>query len=216
MHNNHDNSNVLIEEGIIAGNYYDKYGTNNPVARLLMKNFFSEVNSLVGISKCMEIHEIGCGEGHLSRMLAKNNLRVRGSDFSRQVVEKAIAISVKEDIDVPFKAASIYDMNPSADAAELIVCCEVLEHLDDPEKALAIISQLAKPYLLVSVPREPLWCILNLVRGKYLTHGGNTPGHIQHWSRGSFIKFLSMYFDVIEIRTPTPWVVALCSVKNAF
>lgn len=216
MHNNCDNSGIVIEDGVIAGNYYDKYGTNNPVARLLMKNFFSDVNYLVRLSKSTEVHEIGCGEGHLSRMLANNNLKVRGSDFSRQVVEKAIAISVKEGIDVPFKAASIYDMNPSADAAELIVCCEVLEHLDDPEKALAIISQLAKPYLLVSVPREPIWCMLNIARGKYLTHGGNTPGHIQHWSRRSFIRFLSKYFDVIEVRTPTPWVVALCSVKNAF
>ena len=214
MHNNHDNSDVFIEEGIIAGNYYDKYGTNNPVARLLMKNFFSDVNSLVGISQATETHEIGCGEGHLSRMLAKNNLRVRGSDFSRQVVEKAIAISAKEGIDVPFKAASVYDMNPSVDAAELIVCCEVLEHLDNPDKALAIISQLAKPYLLVSVPREPIWRILNVARGKYLRHIGNTPGHIQHWSRKSFIKFLDQYFDVIDVRTPTPWIVVLCRVKD--
>jgi hypothetical protein len=30
------------------------------------------------------------------------------------------------------------------------------------------------------VPREPIWRIGNMARGRYLGDLGNTPGHIQH------------------------------------
>ena len=38
-------------------------------------------------------------------------------------------------------------------------------------------------HLLVSVPREPLWRALNVARGAYLRELGNTPGHVNHWSK---------------------------------
>ena len=37
--------------------------------------------------------------------------------------------------------------------------------------------------LLVSVPREPLWRGLNMARGAYMRDLGNTPGHVNHWSK---------------------------------
>ena len=38
-------------------------------------------------------------------------------------------------------------------------------------------------HLLVSVPREPLWRALNMLRGAYWRALGNTPGHLNHWSK---------------------------------
>ena len=46
-------------------------------------------------------------------------------------------------------------LDPAADSAELVVCCEVLEHLEHPEAALATLASLARPWLIASVPREP-------------------------------------------------------------
>ena len=59
-----------------------------------------------------------------------------------------------------------------------------MEHLGDPEAALEIVAGLASPWAIVSVPREPLWRVLNLGRLKYVGELGNTPGHLHHWSRG--------------------------------
>ena len=36
------------------------------------------------------------------------------------------------------------------------------------------------------MPREPLWRGLNMARGAYLKDLGNTPGHVNHWSKRSF------------------------------
>ena len=91
-----------------------------------------------------------------------------------------------------------------------MVCCEVLEHLEDPEAGLQALQRVARNHLIISVPREPLWCALNMARGKYLTQWGNTPGHIQHWSKEKFIALVSNYFEVIESKSPLPWTMLLC------
>ena len=66
------------------------------------------------------------------------------------------------------------------------------------------------PWAIVSVPREPLWRALNLGRLKYLRDLGNTPGHLQHWSRRSFLSFLERRLEVVAVRSPVPWTMALC------
>lgn len=199
----------IMEDGVIAGNVYNKYEARNPIARWLMQGFLRAVEDLVRQSGAMDIHEIGCGEGHLSvRLAAVSGGRMRASDFSVQVID--LARKLHADAGIAFKAAAIEDLSPSEDAAELIVCCEVLEHLPDPEASLDKLRSLARPYCLLSVPREPIWRILNMARGRYWRDLGNTPGHLQHWSRSSFLRLVRRYFDVVAERQPLPWTVVLC------
>ena len=113
-----------------------------------------------------------------------------------------------------FKVRNIYDLEPGPDSADLIVCCEVFEHLEHPEEGLRALQRVATNYVIISVPREPIWCILNMVRGKYLAHFGNTPGHVQHWSRRSLVRLVDIYFDVVDVRNPLPWTMLLCRVRH--
>ncbi len=205
----------VIEKGIVAGNFYNKYETRNPISRYLMDGFYRSVTELVSLTNVTDVHEVGCGEGYLSVILADENKRVRASDFSRSVIEKAKDISKQAGKAIPFQIASVYDLTPEKDSAELIVCCEVLEHLEDPQSALQVLSSLANPYLLVSVPREPLWRILNMARFKYIGNLGNTPGHVQHWSRKSFLDMLKGEFEVIKVLSPLPWTMALCRIEKS-
>jgi hypothetical protein len=86
----------------------------------------------------------------------------------------------------------------------------LFDPLEDPDRALEVLAGLAKPWLIASVPREPLWRGLNLARLSYVGQFGNTPGHLNHWSRRGFVRFLTNSFEVIELRSPTPWTMALC------
>lgn len=201
---------MIIESGIVAGNTYDKYGSSNPVARFLMDRFLDTINRLIDSVSPENIHEVGCGEGHLSRMLCRFNVPLRASDFSSQIINIAKSQPKEDDCDIYWKTASVYELSPDDDKAHLIVCCEVLEHLPDPERALEILRTLASPYLLVSVPREPLWRFLNLLRGKYISAWGNTPGHINHWSKKTFTHLVASYFDIIEVQSTLPWTIILC------
>ena len=193
-----------------AGNVYDKYGSRNPIERRLVGRFLRELRELVARSGAREAHEVGCGEGEISLLMARDGLRVRGSDVSGEVVDEARRRAAAAGVEVVYRQASITALDPERDAAELIVCCEVLEHLPDPEAGLEAVVRLARPWLLLSVPREPVWRVLNLARGKYVAELGNTPGHVGHWSRGDFLAFLGRRVEVVEARSPLPWTLTLC------
>jgi 2-polyprenyl-3-methyl-5-hydroxy-6-metoxy-1,4-benzoquinol methylase len=157
-----------------------------------------------------EVHEVGCGEGELARRLAGRSLTVRGTDASAEVIEEARRRASAEGVSVEFRAAAVEDLDSGRDAAELVVCCEVMEHLADPDAALARLAALARPWAIASVPREPLWRALNMARLRYVGALGNTPGHLNHWSRRGFIGFLERRLEVVEVRSPLPWTMALC------
>ena len=109
-------------------------------------------------------------------------------------------------------AESVYELKRKDASLDMVFLLEVLEHLDYPEVALKEISRVVKPggYLILGVPREPLWRALNMARLKYLHDFGNTTGHLNHWSKKSLIKHVSENFhDVVEVRSPLPWTLVL-------
>ena len=204
----HDRSLVGAEER--GGNVYDKYASANPIERRLVAGFLRAFDELAARSGAGAAHEVGCGEGELARRLARAGLRVRGSDAFASVLELARERAAAERLEIPFQARAVQELDPGRDGAELVVCCEVLEHLEDPDAALERLAALAGPWLLLSVPREPLWRGLNLARGAYLGALGNTPGHQNHWSRRGFLRWLGREVEVVEARGPLPWTIALC------
>jgi 2-polyprenyl-3-methyl-5-hydroxy-6-metoxy-1,4-benzoquinol methylase len=207
-------SRGLEEDGIVVGNTFDKYGSTNPIVKKIMQGFESSLSGLVDRADAKTIHEVGCGEGHWCLTWLREGRHARGSDFSRQVIElaKQNAASAGLPGDV-FEQKSIYDLTPESDKSDLVVCCEVFEHLEHPEAGLDVLHMITAQHLIISVPREPVWCALNLARGHYLSTWGNTPGHIQHWSAKGFQKFVSRRFDIIEIRKPLPWTMLFCKPK---
>jgi SAM-dependent methyltransferase len=207
-------SGGVREDGVIVGNAFDKYGSRNIIVRWLMRGFKNVLNEIVNMVSPESVYEVGCGEGYWIIQLRKNGIDAKGCDFSSRVIEIARANAANSSIssDV-FQVRSIYDIEPGRASADLIICCEVLEHLEHPEIGLSALKRVATNYILLSVPREPLWCALNIVRGKYLTRFGNTPGHIQHWSKGNFVDLVGNYFEIVHVRTPIPWTMVLCRVK---
>ena len=205
---------MSVDASYAGGNISDKYGTTNPVARRLMAGFMADLDELVDRTGAREAHEVGCGEGELSIRLAGRGMRVRGTDAFPQVLNEARERARAAGAEIDFEGAPVEELDPGRHSAELIVCCEVLEHLDDPELALGVLTKLARPWLIASVPREPLWRALNLARLSYVGDLGNTPGHLNHWSRRDFVRFLSKRVDVIEVRSPLPWTMALCRVES--
>jgi 2-polyprenyl-3-methyl-5-hydroxy-6-metoxy-1,4-benzoquinol methylase len=208
-------SGGIKENGVVVGNAYDKYGSRNPVVTRIMKGFQAALTELVSKASPAAIHEVGCGEGYWVLRWAEQGIVTRGCDVSGRVIglarENAIARGLSPDL---FETRSIYDLQAGRDTADLVVCCEVLEHLDDPEDGLEALRCVVDRHLILSVPREPLWRALNFARGEYLSDWGNTPGHVQHWSRRGFVRLVSEYFEILDVRTPLPWTMLLCRPRH--
>jgi hypothetical protein len=52
-----------------------------------------------------------------------------------------------------------------------------------------------------------------MARGASLKDLGNTPGHLNHWSKRSFTQLLSRHGTVVEARSPFPWTMLLVSLR---
>ncbi len=196
-------------EGVVTGNTYDKYGSSNPVVRRLMAGFEGTLDEMFAKAAPKTILDVGCGEGVLIHQWAGRcgEGRVVGIDLDdpalRAEWEKRQAPNLEYRV---MKAENL----PFADGEfELASAIEVLEHVPDPEHTVAEMARVASRHLLVSVPREPLWRILNMARGAYWKSLGNTPGHVNHWSKRAFVKLLSRHGEVVETRSPFPWTMLL-------
>jgi hypothetical protein len=89
----------------------------------------------------------------------------------------------------------------------------MLEHVDEPDTVLAEIARVATGHVVISVPWEPVWRVGNLARGRYLRDLGNTPGHIQHYSRRGIKARIERHLDVIDVRRPFPWTFVLAKAR---
>jgi ubiquinone/menaquinone biosynthesis C-methylase UbiE len=191
----------------IVGNVYDKYNSNNPITRLLMRGFLNGITELYNFIKPASVLEVGCGEGELANYLLLHSAErpqcFEASDLSLDV------ISAESDPLIKYRESSIYELPYSENSFDLVVCSEVLEHLEYPQRGLAEIARVAEKGVLLSTPWEPVWRLLNLARGKYVMNFGNTPGHIQHFSRQELIKLAQTHLEVVNKRTPLPWTIIL-------
>ena len=202
-------SRAAAEQAVPTGNTYDKYGSTNPVVRKLMAGFERDMFDLLQRAQPRTILDVGCGEGVLTEQWARRlpDTRIVGTDLDdaklkeewqrRSLPNLAFAPAISDDL-------------PYGDGEfEAVAAIEVLEHVPDPQATLAEMARVTSRWLLVSVPREPLWRALNIARGAYLRDFGNTPGHLNHWSKRGIAGLLARHGEIVELRSPFPWTMAL-------
>jgi 2-polyprenyl-3-methyl-5-hydroxy-6-metoxy-1,4-benzoquinol methylase len=201
---------TLSEQGIVTGNTYDKYGSANPLVRRMMASFESALDELMARADPSSLLDVGCGEGVLVHKWAQRlgeSTRVVGMDLKEESIQAGWSTRRAPNLEYRVMAA---ENLPFADGEfDLATAIEVLEHVPHPERTLSEMARCARGHLLVSVPREPLWRMLNMARGAYWRDLGNTPGHLNHWSKRGFLDLLSRHGEVIGARSPFPWTMLL-------
>lgn len=206
---------TVSEAGIVTGNTYDKYGSSNPVVRRLMARFERDLEELFEMAAPSSLLDVGCGEGVLVHQWAQRlgEARVVGIDLEEESIQAGWAERQAPNLEYRVMEAGgagpVANLPFASDEFDLACAIEVLEHVPDPEHTVSEMARCAQRHLLVSVPREPLWRMLNMARGAYWPALGNTPGHLNHWSRRSFVKLLSRHGEVVELRSPFPWTMLL-------
>jgi SAM-dependent methyltransferase len=200
-----------------TGNTFDKYGSTHPVVRRLMAGFERDLWALLeraGGARIASVLDVGCGEGVLTQRIAARIAPgpVLGVDLEDPGLAAHWGARAAAAPNLEFAVMEADALSPPDDAFELVCATEVLEHLPDPQGALSQMARVAARWLLVSVPHEPLWRALNLARGAYVRALGNTPGHLNHWTRAGFVSLLEAHGEVTEVRTPFPWTMLLVRV----
>lgn len=197
-----------IEPHCMSDYNFEKHTSENLLQQLILANFYREVLNLLRSLELQSILDVGAGEGFTMKKLKMKNekLKIVGIEYSEDSVK--IANKIYPDLDI--RLGNIYNLKFKDDSFDCVLCMEVLEHLDDPVKALAELKRVTKRYLLLSVPNEPYFTIQRFLRGKNLKGLGAHPEHIQWWTHEAFLKFLKKNkLEILSKKAPFSWTLVL-------
>lgn len=207
MHNNES-----MNKSQLSSNF-QKHTSKSQLQKLLIDNFYRSLITLIKPLRLKTILDVGCGEGFsLSKMREQHiGTTLEGIDYSK----KAISLGKKMFPNLSLKQGSIYKLPYKNNTFDLVLCTEVLEHLNDPQKGYKEVLRVAKKYIVFSVPNEPFFMLGNFLRGKNILRFGNDPEHIQHWTIFSFRSFLEKNnLKIKTIQFPFPWIIVFGEKKR--
>ena len=187
-----------------------KFETANPVVQRMIGGFFGCLRDVVAPIAPASTLDAGCGEGEtLVRLGPLLGDRIAAVDLSAYSVAR-----VQERLPpIEARTASVTELPFADDGFDLVLCLEVLEHLDDPAAAVAELARVASRDVVVSVPHEPYFRLGSLMRGKYLRSFGNHPEHVNHFNRRSLRALLADAVEVRRISSAFPWLIAHGTVR---
>jgi ubiquinone/menaquinone biosynthesis C-methylase UbiE len=190
---------------------YKKHTSRNPIQKFLINNFKNRLANEIKKLNVNSILDAGCGEGFTLEYLRVRSIgkTYEGIDF----LQKAVEIGNKVHPKIILKKASIYELPYKDNSFDLVLSTEVLEHLEDPKKALKEIFRVSKKYVLLSVPNEPIFMGSNFLRGKNWSRFGNDIEHINHWTFFGFENFVKnnarAKTKVLNRKYPFPWTMLI-------
>jgi 2-polyprenyl-3-methyl-5-hydroxy-6-metoxy-1,4-benzoquinol methylase len=196
------------ETGYASGNL-KKHFNRNPAQRRLIAGFLRNVGDLVEAAQPRHVADIGCGEGFIARYLQNRfpHLSIHGIDVSLGALGAVRAVNPNARV----ICGSVLDLPCRSGSYDLVLCSEVLEHLDRPADALKELKRVARHHCVLSVPNEPWMRLLNLCRGRDILRLGNHPEHIQNWTSSGFSRLVGQQMHVKSVRTSLPWTILLAS-----
>ena len=183
------------------GNVVHKEATKNPVERRMVDGFSAALQRCLPAS-ARRVLEVGCGEG---RQLTAIGSRFPDADLVGLDLPDVELMEAWDGVESAMVQGSALTLPFNDNTFDLVRCIEVLEHLPDPEQALREIARVASDAVVLSVPWEPVWRLGNMARGRYVGDLGNTPGHIQHFTRRGFLRLVNRHLAVEDVARPLPW-----------
>lgn len=195
-----------------AGNTYDKYGTSNPVARRLVAGFLRDVDTMIDTAHPSDLVDVGCGEGVVTARMAARAGVSRALGLDRESERLRAHWAQHRSASLGFDVADAHTLPFDDGTWDLACSIEVLEQVHDPRAALDELARVARRHVLVSVPREPIWRMLNVARGAYLRAWGTPPGSTHFFSSRAFVELCRTAGEPVAVATPFPWTMVLLRV----
>ncbi len=186
-------------------------GMQNPIVARLIRRFFYNINTCIEQFCPHSILDVGCGDGShllfLSKVLPETYL---GIDIEQESIERCKTYHPH----LQFQTGNIYKLPLPDHSYDIVLCMEVLEHLDTPQNALQELLRTARKGIIISVPWEPWFQLGNLARGKYLRSFGNHPEHLQHWNPKSFALLIKLTSSKAKFQFFPSWPWFICTLAQ--
>jgi ubiquinone/menaquinone biosynthesis C-methylase UbiE len=200
---------------VVIGNHTQKYTARNPAIRWLTERWvanlertFDRVGDDQGGPPTHAL-EVGCGEG----VIADKLHRRFGEVVALDLPDAGLRADWRRHPGPRYLHADALRLPFGDHRFDVVVAAEVLEHLPDPEQGLRELARVGRRHLVLSVPREPIFRSCNLIAGRYVRDLGNTPGHLNHWSKRGFVRFVGQVAQVRDVTSPFPWTTVWATLR---
>lgn len=193
---------------------YKKHMSDNPLQRALIDRFHKKITGIVKDLRPESLLDAGCGEGFVAEIFLSEMQHLDLAGFD--VLPDSVKLAQTRNPRATFDVGSIYEIDADDSSFDLVVAFEVMEHLHEPDKALAEMARVASEYVVLSVPHEPFFSLANAARGKNLDIDpkGSDPDHRNFWSRQAFGDFVSRELDVVNLTGSMPWTICVGRVRK--
>lgn len=158
------------------------------------------------------ILEVGMGQGRFLKKIARlwADAQLYGIDISKAAIE---AVKEENSFKGEFIAGDAQELPFSQDFFDVVVMMDVLEHLDNPQKAILEIKRVLKPggifHFYVPCEGQPFTLVWFLRKINFLNFRDFTKvhfGHIQYFSQADIKRLVSPYFSEVNFTYSAHWV----------
>lgn len=119
---------------------------------------------------CDDVLDVGCGDGHLAGLMARCGVRVNVADVvEANVVEAQRRIVRADPTQQPRAWIGLVESLSFVRAFDAVTCCETIEHVRDPRRAVANLARAARRLVVLTTP---------------VGHCYDDPSHLHHWNDG--------------------------------
>ena len=166
------------------------YQSRNPLERWIWHGKLEVMKKMLRRIDYKKVLDIGCGDGGLLETLSPKS-NYTGIDISptqlayfksvlpqlRKQHPGKISLKLGDAKNLPFQTSTF----------DLVLACDVLEHVLEPQTTLHEIKRVLKPggVALFSIPNEPVWQLLRLLTGRWPPR---SPDHINYIESGDVMN----------------------------
>jgi len=147
--------------------------------------------------------DVGCGTGRVTIRLAEQGFAVDALDIEEKVVDIARRVAQKRNLPIHFSVCDFVHQSGCLgdELYDVVVCTEVLEHVEDWQPVVRAMCRLLKPggTLIITVPHNPkLFSVIDEHAGHYRRY---RPENIVSSLDGFKVDYFTTGFPFVRLIT---------------
>ena len=157
-----------------SANWWDEDGAFAPLHKLnpiRLSYIKKQIEEHKGGVKDLEILDIGCGGGLVCEPLTRLGAKVTGIDGDAQAIDVAKTHASENNLKINYLSGDAANLLQSKKRYDVVLALEVIEHVDNTEEFIQILTKLVKPnglIILSTLNRTAQSFVLGIVAAEYL------------------------------------------------